>query len=478
MVIKCPKCGHLIDSDQHQCRVCGHVINERTKQGSSGTKVTRIVFPLVILSILALTWNIWGAFLFPLAMPNVLLYSTKDSRQASIDVNSNEAYSSIFSNRNGRLIAYNTIKTIDIKSTNIKSLRIPSKTSLVSDASLCECAMEKIESFSIDKKNKHLTVSDDGFSLWHTIRPWHVASDGIRIAYDESERELIFLSRYKNGGAVDIPEGITSLRANLFKGCDWVNQVKFPASMKKITFQSFKGCLKLSEVIIPGGVTRIDSDAFAGCDSLSSVVIEDGDSPLEIGSNAFTAKNCIYYIKKSTPPILEGGNWMDSNAFPDNPTILVPYQHYNSYYSAWKQYSKMIIPVTEVNGKLFKVSYGKPSSAGGNDANTITSDGVSITAPQTVWSDETFSVVYSFPDNIEDVRYISSDAFEVVSTPQKKVKRQIRGDGSESLVIEFNYILKPIKAGIHVLPRLKALVDGEEVYSPEKYVEVMHEEYN
>ena len=158
MVIKCPKCGHLIDSDQHQCRVCGHVINERTKQGSSGTKVTRIVFPLVTLSILALTWNIWGAFLFPLAMPNVLLYSTKDSRQASIDVNSNEAYSSIFSNRNGRLIAYNTINTIDIKSTNIKSLRIPSKTSLVSDASLCECAMEKIESFSIDKKNKHLTV--------------------------------------------------------------------------------------------------------------------------------------------------------------------------------------------------------------------------------------------------------------------------------------------------------------------------------
>lgn len=472
MIIKCPKCGHLVDSNSHNCLICGSEINYIPKRGGVNNKALRIMYLIVLILIFAFTWSIWGAYLFPKRMPNVLLYSSYTGGPASFDFGNDRNF--VLSNRNGKLISLKAIGILKIESPNVKTLRIPAYATVwESDA------LGMLESISIDKRNKFLRVSDDGYAMWHQYKPLHTAPDGIRIIWDEPEEELLFLSRKKNKDAILIPDGINSTRESMFKGWDWVTQIDFPSSMKRISSESFMGCGRLKGVIIPGSVNTIESGAFANCDSLRSVVIEEGESQLKIETGAFTTDNCYYYIKRATPPELGEREWGQSNAysFPPKAAILVPYQYYNAYYSAWEQYASSIIPVIETDGKLQIVSFKNESLSDIDDGRTITSEGVSVTAPQTVWLDENFTVTYSFSGKVEDMSVFSSESFNIVMGPQKKVSSKVSG-GSGSLLIEYEYILRPKQAGVYALPRLRALMDGEEIFTPEKYIEVMHEEYN
>ena len=430
------------------------------------------MYLIVLILIFAFTWSIWGAYLFPKRMSNVLLYSTYTGGPASFDFGNDRNF--VLSNRNGKLISLKAIGILKIESPNVKTLRIPAYATVwESDA------LGMLESISIDKRNEFQKVSDDGYAMWQQNKRWHTASDGIRIAWDEPEEQLLFLSRKKDDDAIIIPDGINSIRRAMFKGWDWVTRIEIPLSMRRIPSDSFMGCTKLKRIIIPGSVNTIESGAFANCDSLRSVVIEEGESQLKIEIGAFTTDNCYYYIKRATPPELGEREWEQSNAYPFPPkaAILVPYQYYNAYYSAWKQYASSLIPVVESDGKLQRVSFKNESLSDIDDGRTITSDGVSVTAPQTVWLDENFTVTYSFSGEVEDMSIVSSESFDIVMGPQKKVSSTVSG-GSRSSLIEYQYILRPKQAGVYALPRLRALMDGEEIFTPEKYIEVMHEKYN
>ena len=81
-----------------------------------------------------------------------------------------------------------------------------------------------------------------------------------------------------------IPNGVTSIDANAFRGCGFTSII-IPNSVTSIGSQAFRDCSNLTNVTISESVTSIEYETFYGCSSLTSVVIP--DSVTKIGDNAF-----------------------------------------------------------------------------------------------------------------------------------------------------------------------------------------------
>ena len=96
---------------------------------------------------------------------------------------------------------------------------------------------------------------------------------------------------YLNGELVTdliIPDGVTSIASNAFRGCESVTSVTFPNSVRSIGMRTFESCSSLTSVAIPNSVTNIGSNAFEGCSSLTAVTIP--SSVTSIGDGTF--KGC------------------------------------------------------------------------------------------------------------------------------------------------------------------------------------------
>lgn len=87
--------------------------------------------------------------------------------------------------------------------------------------------------------------------------------------FDIVDAELI---RYNGpGGAVTIPNSVTSIGGWAFWQCSDLTSIVIPNGVTSIGTQAFYGCTGLTSVTIPDGVTSIGSDAFCGCTDLTSV---------------------------------------------------------------------------------------------------------------------------------------------------------------------------------------------------------------
>ena len=87
--------------------------------------------------------------------------------------------------------------------------------------------------------------------------------------------------------SVEIPEGVTSVNAEVFNGCAWITSVSIPNTVKKIGLAAFQNCSALTSITIPNSVTSIGEAAFRGCSGLTSI-----DSKIanvfNINSNTFS----------------------------------------------------------------------------------------------------------------------------------------------------------------------------------------------
>ena len=115
--------------------------------------------------------------------------------------------------------------------------------------------------------------------------------------------------------SIVLPDTITEIPANAFKGCKQLASVKMPMSLEKIGAHAFEGCTSLTSITIPktvystfekdvmvsdrGNITTVTKDvdgigayAFANCKNLENVIFEAGGTQrLSIGDYAFD--NCI-----------------------------------------------------------------------------------------------------------------------------------------------------------------------------------------
>lgn len=102
---------------------------------------------------------------------------------------------------------------------------------------------------------------------------------------DFNSRQCLLCKYEGEGGAVTVPEGVTSIGPSCFTGCKSLTKITFPKTLKNIHGAAFFNCTELKSVVIPEGVTYIDKDAFSYCRCLTSVWLP--DSLTYIGARAF-----------------------------------------------------------------------------------------------------------------------------------------------------------------------------------------------
>ena len=90
----------------------------------------------------------------------------------------------------------------------------------------------------------------------------------------------------ENATEVVIPEGVTEIKYNAFKGCKSLKSIVIPKGVTKIGFSAFEDCQSLSSIVIPEGVNKIESNIFENCKSLVSIELPEGVT--EIGYDAFS----------------------------------------------------------------------------------------------------------------------------------------------------------------------------------------------
>ncbi|MBR0405176.1 MAG: leucine-rich repeat protein [Eggerthellaceae bacterium] len=85
---------------------------------------------------------------------------------------------------------------------------------------------------------------------------------------------------------VSIPEGVTEIGHEAFRGCTALASVALPEGVTQIGEWAFMCCKSLATVSIPDSLTEIGMGAFSGCDALASVALPKGVK--KIGAGAFS----------------------------------------------------------------------------------------------------------------------------------------------------------------------------------------------
>ena len=140
--------------------------------------------------------------------------------------------------------------------------------------------------------------------------------------------------------SVTIPSSVTSIGESAFQGCGGLTSVTIPNIVTSIGNWAFQGCGGLTSVTIPNSVTSIGDGAFGTCSGLTSVTI--GNSVTSIGYWAFGSCSGLtsVTIQATTPPTLGSTPFDNTNNCP----IYVPSSSVETYKAAsgWSSYASRI----------------------------------------------------------------------------------------------------------------------------------------
>lgn len=94
------------------------------------------------------------------------------------------------------------------------------------------------------------------------------------------------LTKY-NGmeSTVTIPDSVTEIGSNAFRGSQKIKEVLLHSNIKKINKRAFYNCKKLENIILPEGLETIGEEAFYHCISLKQIKFP--NSMKSIGDSAF-----------------------------------------------------------------------------------------------------------------------------------------------------------------------------------------------
>ena len=186
---------------------------------------------------------------------------------------------------------------------------------------------------------------------------------------------------------------ITSIGADMFKGCSNLKEVKLPDALTSLPEGTFERCYSLSSITIPSGVTSLGDSCFFYCESLNSIEIPSGvtsigyscfkwcsslssvtipSSVTSIGRFCFENVSGLTYMRfeSTTPPELIMDSDFDASLGSPIYTwpIYVPCEAVEAYRTAWPIYAHRIscpdLP------KIAPVSVNEDTPDTGNDENT------------------------------------------------------------------------------------------------------------
>ena len=78
--------------------------------------------------------------------------------------------------------------------------------------------------------------------------------------------------------SVVIPDSVTSIGDDAFRGCFNLTSVVIPDSVTSIGDCAFLSCSSLTSVVIPDSVTSIGDCAFDSCSSLTSITVDENNT--------------------------------------------------------------------------------------------------------------------------------------------------------------------------------------------------------
>ena len=180
------------------------------------------------------------------------------------------------------------------------------------------CEIQRKENFVMDKV---FTKEDlKKYREEHGKVTSFIIPDGVTEIGDDAFRGCYFLE------SIVIPDSVTKIGANAFENCESLKSVKIPNGVTEIGDYAFYNCHSLKSIDISDSVTKIGKDAFQYCESLESVYIPDGVT--EIGDYAF--RSCHFlksvHIPDSVTKIGDEAFWgcqsLESVDIPDSVTEI------------------------------------------------------------------------------------------------------------------------------------------------------------
>ena len=143
-----------------------------------------------------------------------------------------------------------------------------------------------------------------------------------------------------------IPEGITAISPNAFRGRKHIASIAIPNTVTRIGEYAFNGCTSLTSITIPDGVTAIKTFAFSFCDALTSVIIGKGVNSFEQGAFIMSPIETVYF--NAQEPAVGIELWTGYRYFSSSPTCYIPCGTRAAYEaSVWNDYMESFIETYE-----------------------------------------------------------------------------------------------------------------------------------
>lgn len=233
---------------------------------------------------------------------------------------------------------------------------------------------------------------------------------------------------------VIMPNSITYMVEDAFRGCTSLKSVKLSNSLTEIGYNVFSRCTSLDNVIIPNSVTTIDTFAFSGCTSLKSITIPDsvktirnaafdGCTSLEnivipngityIGESVF--ENCTLlksiYIPKSVTSI-------DTTYAFKGCTNLTIYCEQGSYAETYAKEQDIPVVYTDIKAETLDNKQDKVIISELADTETALTYDLSIMHNQELRTKSTLAngITFLIPNDVYPDDYVTSLSFSTGGT--------------------------------------------------------------